>query len=115
MRSPDRSRNESKRMGSCESTDDYQLRSSSGSGEVAKSGTQRLRSCLSSALISNDKLVGVLSLYSTAERFSDDHRRIVEAVAKHIANSFCWASESDTNSLIDSLTGLPSDPARSIP
>jgi diguanylate cyclase (GGDEF)-like protein/putative nucleotidyltransferase with HDIG domain len=76
-------------------------------GEVAKSGTQRLRSCVSTALIANHKLVGVLSLYSTSERFSDDHRRIVEAVAKHIAHSFCRASELDTNSAIDSLTGLP--------
>jgi diguanylate cyclase (GGDEF)-like protein/putative nucleotidyltransferase with HDIG domain len=76
-------------------------------GEVAKSGTQRLRSCLSTALISNGKLVGVLSLYSTSERFSDDNRRVVEAVGKHIAHSFCFAAELDTTLAIDSLTGLP--------
>jgi diguanylate cyclase (GGDEF)-like protein len=76
-------------------------------GEIAKSGSQRLRCCLSSALVSNDKLVGVLTLYSTSERFSDDHRRIVEAVARHIAHTFSRATEFDRKTKNDPVTDLP--------
>jgi diguanylate cyclase (GGDEF)-like protein len=58
--------------------------------------------------VSNDGLVGVLSLYSTSERFSDDHRRIIEAVARHIAHTFRRAAEFDTSLRNDQVTGLPS-------
>jgi diguanylate cyclase (GGDEF)-like protein len=51
--------------------------------------------------------VGVLSLYSTFDKFSDDHRRIVEAVSRHIANTFRRAAEFDTTAKNDSITGLP--------
>jgi diguanylate cyclase (GGDEF)-like protein len=75
-------------------------------GEVAKHGAQRLRSCLSAPLISNDKLVGVLSLYSTAERFSDDHRRIIEAVSTHLAHTFWRADDFNDSSANNSQTSF---------
>jgi putative nucleotidyltransferase with HDIG domain len=52
-------------------------------GQVAKSASPHLRSCLSVPLISNDDtLVGVLSLHSDgSDSFNDDHRKLVETVA----------------------------------
>jgi diguanylate cyclase (GGDEF)-like protein len=77
-------------------------------GDAAKSPSLRLRSCISTPLISSDQLVGVLSLYSTkANSFSDDHRRIIEVVARQIAHTFARAIEFDSSSRRDSLTGLP--------
>src|SRR5439155_25115001 len=59
-------------------------------------------------LLSNDDLVGVLSLYSTKSNgFNDDHRRIIEVVARQIAHTFARAVEFDSSSRRDSLTGLP--------
>ena len=77
-------------------------------GDVARTGTPRLRSCLSTPLIVGSDLVGVLSLYSsTLDAFSDDHRRVIEMVAKHIAHAFHQAAEFDVMTKRDSLTGLP--------
>jgi diguanylate cyclase (GGDEF)-like protein/putative nucleotidyltransferase with HDIG domain len=77
-------------------------------GEVARCTTPRLRSCLSTPLLSDDVLVGVLTLYSaTVDGFSDDHRRIVEVVAKQIGHTFKSAAEFDNSAKRDPLTGLP--------
>ncbi len=77
-------------------------------GEVARCTTPRLRSCLSTPLLSDDTLVGVLTLYSsTVDGFSDDHRRIVEAVARQIGPTFKSAAEFDNSAKRDALTGLP--------
>lgn len=57
-------------------------------GEIARSMTPRLRTCLSTPLICQDQLVGVLTLYSSgAEGFSEDHRRIMEIAGLYIAAS----------------------------
>jgi diguanylate cyclase (GGDEF)-like protein/putative nucleotidyltransferase with HDIG domain len=77
-------------------------------GDVARTSAPRLRSCLSTPLVSNGALVGVLSLYSTAEMFTDDHRKVVEGVAHHIAHTFRRAAEFDRSSKRDEVTGLPS-------
>jgi putative nucleotidyltransferase with HDIG domain len=46
----------------------------------------RLRHCLATPLVTGDDLVGVLSLYSSEQvGFSDEHKRVVEAVARQIA------------------------------
>jgi diguanylate cyclase (GGDEF)-like protein len=77
-------------------------------GEVARSAALRLRSCISTPLVSSGDLVGVLSLYSTKSNgFNDDHRRIIEVVARQIAHTFARAIEFDSLSRRDSLTGLP--------
>ena len=58
-------------------------------GDVARSTNVRLRSCLSTAFGTRDQLLGVLTLYSqTDDGFTDDHRRIVEAIAKQIGHTF---------------------------
>jgi diguanylate cyclase (GGDEF)-like protein len=55
-------------------------------------------------------LVGVLSLYSSArEAFSENHRRIAEAVAKQVSATIKNAAELEQREayLRDDLTGLP--------
>jgi putative nucleotidyltransferase with HDIG domain len=55
-------------------------------GDVARTVTPRLRSCLSTPLVVGQSLIGVLSLYShEQEGFTEDHQRIVEVVARHIS------------------------------
>jgi GAF domain-containing protein len=55
-------------------------------GEVARRSDPRLRCCLSTPIVAGDTLVGVLTLYSAGQdSFTDDSRRILEAVARHIA------------------------------
>jgi len=67
-----------------------------------------LRSCLSTPLVSDRRLVGVLSLYSNeATAFSDDHRRIVEILQHQIAYTLCRAADFDTLSRRDPVTGVP--------
>jgi len=77
-------------------------------GEVARCLSPRLRSCLSTPLAVNDVLVGVLSLYSCSpEGFTEDHQRIIEAVARQIGHTLKSAKEFDGAGKRDVLTGLP--------
>ena len=77
-------------------------------GEAVRSMTPRLRSCLGTPLLCEETLVGVLTLYSTTQDgFTEDHRRIVEVVARQIGHTFKSAAEFDNSSKRDSLTGLP--------
>jgi diguanylate cyclase (GGDEF)-like protein/putative nucleotidyltransferase with HDIG domain len=77
-------------------------------GGQREPAVQQLKSCLSTALVSNDELVGVVSLYSPeAVGFSDDHKRIIEAVACQIAHTLKTAVEFDRTLRTDVLTGLP--------
>jgi GAF domain-containing protein len=57
-------------------------------GEVGRGLQPRLRSCLSTPLLYEDVLVGVLSLYSVrTEAFTENHRRIAEIIARQVAPS----------------------------
>jgi diguanylate cyclase (GGDEF)-like protein len=80
-------------------------------GEVARLARPRLRSCLSTPLLSNGELLGVLTLYSPhSAAFSDDHRRVIEAVAKQVAPALRQAvqhSSERSSRMVDSLAGLP--------
>jgi diguanylate cyclase (GGDEF)-like protein len=59
-------------------------------------------------LVSGDELVGAISLYTTESiGFSDNEKRILEAVARQIAHTLKTAAEFDTASRRDALTGLP--------
>lgn len=64
-------------------------------GDLARAFSPRLRSCLSCpVLLGEEQLVGVLTLYSCqSEGFTEDHRRIVEAVARQSAQAFKSAIE----------------------
>lgn len=77
-------------------------------GEVARCMTPRLRSCLSTPMTSDGTLIGVLTLYSaTVDAFTEDHRRVIEAVARHIADTFKGAAEFENAGQRDPITGLP--------
>jgi diguanylate cyclase (GGDEF)-like protein len=79
-------------------------------GEAARGGKARLRSCLSTPLIADSCLVGVLTLYSSnAGAFTEDHRRIIEAVARQISQVVHASAEFDRGHSVlkDALTGLP--------
>jgi len=77
-------------------------------GEVARSRSEPLRSCLGTPLALGDQLVGVLTLYSSEHNgFTDDHRRIIEAVARHIGPTFHKAAEYEAAPKRDAVTGLP--------
>jgi diguanylate cyclase (GGDEF)-like protein len=77
-------------------------------GDVARGQHPRLRSCLSSPLIHESDLIGVLSLYSEAtDNFSEDHKRIIEAVTRQSADALKRAAVSDVSTPVDSVTGLP--------
>jgi GAF domain-containing protein len=83
-------------------------------GEAARTFSPRLRNCLSTPLVSNEQLVGALSVYSNrTEGFSDDHRRIIEVVARQVSHALKSAVELDRATRRDpvaasgrSLTGL---------
>ena len=78
-------------------------------GDVARTLSPRLRSCLSTPLACDSQLVGVLTLYSqTTDGFNEDHRRVIEVVARKIAHTFKCAAEFDGATRRDSITGLPS-------
>jgi putative nucleotidyltransferase with HDIG domain len=55
-------------------------------GEISRGLRPRLRSCLSTPVLHDDSLVGVLSLYSIEpQAFSENHRRVSELVGRQIA------------------------------
>ena len=80
-------------------------------GEVARTMTPRLRSCLSTPLLSESELVGVLTLYSThRDAYTEDHRRVVEVVARQISPTVRDSALRDQHrvtGLGGQLAGLP--------
>lgn len=80
-------------------------------GEVARAMRPRLRSCLSTPLLNDAQLVGVLTLYSTnKDAFTEDHRRVIEVVSRQVSQTILHAVDFQQNrssSLKDQLTGLP--------
>ncbi len=65
-------------------------------GDMARSRSPILRACISTPLVSEHELVGVLSLYSSdVEVFTEAHKRIIETVGRHIAPVFRRAMTSD--------------------
>jgi diguanylate cyclase (GGDEF)-like protein/putative nucleotidyltransferase with HDIG domain len=80
-------------------------------GEIARQRSLALKSCISTPLLADDDhLIGVLTLYSNeSNAFNEDHRRVVEAVARQIAQTFRRAVEFDQSPRRDPLTGLPNE------
>ena len=75
--------------------------------DAVESQSRTLRSCISTPLISEDALIGVLSLYSAESNgFNEDHKRIIEAVARQVAHTFQSCSELDSAPHRDALTGF---------
>jgi GAF domain-containing protein len=66
-------------------------------GEIARVVTPRLRSCLSTVLITDDGLIGTLTLYSAiSDGFTENHRRVIETVAKQVSHALARPSASET-------------------
>ena len=60
--------------------------------------------------MSGSRLVGVLSVYSTiAEAFTDDHRRLIEVVARQVSETIRQVTESEASTMQprDDAQGLP--------
>jgi diguanylate cyclase (GGDEF)-like protein/putative nucleotidyltransferase with HDIG domain len=80
-------------------------------GEVARTMRPRLRSCLSTPLMGSSGLAGVLTLYSTQqEAFDENHRRIIEAIARQVAETVrraIRAIQADSSGCDEQLIGLP--------
>ena len=80
-------------------------------GEAARSIKPRLRSCLSTPLLSQGQLIGVLSVYSTQQKaFTDDHRRVIEVIGRQISRVVKYAVEAEAAQHPvpgDQVTGLP--------
>ncbi len=79
-------------------------------GEAARSMRPPLRSCLSTPVAAGSDLVGVLTAYSTQrEAFTEDHQRIVEAVAGQVGqtlkDSLLFDGEREQRQ--DQITALP--------
>jgi GAF domain-containing protein len=68
-------------------------------GEIARTLAPPLLSSLSTPLLFNDELVGVLTLYSrVSEAFGEDQRSVLDAIAPDIAYSFKRARDLEKDS-----------------
>jgi putative nucleotidyltransferase with HDIG domain len=80
-------------------------------GEVARSLRPALRSCLSTPLTTSDGLVGVLTAYSTQRAaFSENHQRILEAVASQVAQTLkdsVALDQKEQERIQNEISGLP--------
>ena len=74
-------------------------------GEAARAMKPQLRSSLSAPLIVDKKVIGVLTLYSTqTSAFNDEHGRLIEAIARQVAQPLYDASTSGTSSIQQCLS-----------
>jgi diguanylate cyclase (GGDEF)-like protein len=80
-------------------------------GDIARTLRPPLRSCLSTPLLLGDQLIGVLTVYSThRDGFTEDHRRVLEVIARQVSHTFRRALYFRDNRLQthrDRITGLP--------
>jgi GAF domain-containing protein len=66
-------------------------------------------------MLSGEHLAGVMTLYATeTNAFTDDHKRIVELIAKQIAYVFWRSANRESGTHRDSLIGPPNSPATRI-
>jgi putative nucleotidyltransferase with HDIG domain len=75
-------------------------------GEAARSHSLALKSCISTPLLADEELVGVLALYSREPNaFSEVHQRVIEVVSHEIAHTFIRAIEFDESLRRDAVRG----------
>lgn len=74
-------------------------------GDTARARPLQLRSCISTPLVDNGDLTGVLTLYSSEPNgFTEDHRRVIETIARQIAHTYKAVAVTDP---VDRLKELP--------
>lgn len=80
-------------------------------GDLSRTFEPRLRSCLSTPLVVDEELTGVLTLFAHAKNaFTEDHSRIIEVVGRQVSGTMRRAQDADKTreaTLKDSETGLP--------
>ena len=77
-------------------------------GDAARSHSLALKSCISTPLVVDGELIGVLTLYSgELNAFNEDHKRVIEVVGREIARGFKRVTTSRGTSQRDQLSGLP--------
>jgi len=77
-------------------------------GDAARAGGLHLRSCLSTPLVDDGELVGVLSIYSSEHNgFNEEHRRMIEALGHQIAHAFTTPMSFATEAGAEHLAKLP--------
>ncbi|HEY9285147.1 MAG TPA: diguanylate cyclase, partial [Pyrinomonadaceae bacterium] len=78
----------------------------------------RYRSMVALPLTKDERLLGVLAVYSARrDEYADDHTRLLETVALLASDAFANSidhAEAESNALTDSLTGLPNARALSL-
>lgn len=71
----------------------------------------RFHSMVALPLTKDERVLGVLAVYSTEpRRYTDDHLRLLDTVARLASDAFANAmshAEAESNALTDNLTGLP--------
>ncbi len=79
--------------------------------EFELAADERYRSMVALPLIKEERLLGVIAVYSlAAEPYTDDHVRLLDMVARLAADAFANSlthAEAESNALTDPLTGLP--------
>jgi diguanylate cyclase (GGDEF)-like protein len=69
------------------------------------------RSMIALPLVKDERLLGVLAVYSLRpEQYTDDHRHLLDTVARLASDAFSNAlhhAEAESNALTDALTNLP--------
>jgi diguanylate cyclase (GGDEF)-like protein/putative nucleotidyltransferase with HDIG domain len=84
--------------------------------DVALPTDERYRSMIALPLMKDERLLGVLAVYSMkSDEYTDDHRRLLDTVARLASDAFAHAlhhAETESNALTDALTNLPN--ARSL-
>jgi diguanylate cyclase (GGDEF)-like protein len=77
-------------------------------GDVSGANRLGLKSCLSTPLLVEDKLIAVLTLYSDKRNgFSDEHRRLLDLNAQQVAPAFSRALSLNSPDVQDSASVLP--------
>jgi diguanylate cyclase (GGDEF)-like protein/putative nucleotidyltransferase with HDIG domain len=75
----------------------------------------QFRSMVALPLMKDERILGALAVYSTeAQRYTDDHLRLLETVARLASDALSNAmshAEAESNALTDTLTGLPNSRA----
>jgi diguanylate cyclase (GGDEF)-like protein/putative nucleotidyltransferase with HDIG domain len=79
--------------------------------DVALPAGERYRSMIALPLLKDERILGVLAVYSTKnEEYTDDHRRLLDTVARLASDAFAHAlhhAETESNASTDPLTNLP--------
>ena len=66
-------------------------------GDIARSSRPVLHNCLSAPLLSEHKLIGVLSVYTTSTaQYTENHKHVIEVAGYQISRALEQVAESDT-------------------